>query len=252
MKKETLSKSKFRVLKRRLGKPLCVVVGVLETLWLTTQIDAVAGDIGKLSNEEIAAALEWDGDADELIQTLVDCGWLDEDDECRLVVHDWSEHVPTYIANAFKRHGKRFANEGAKQPAKQGAKQGAKQPPKHDAKDPAPNLTKPNLTKPTNLRVAFADFPLPLQTDQFVAAWADWEAHRKEIRKPLKPTQTRKQLLWLAELGSDDAVATIEHTVAMGWQGLRMPEAIEMKHKKASRLPTAEDDANWNPTGGVE
>lgn len=251
MKKDAISKHKFRVLKRRLAKPAYVVVGVLELLWLTTQISAAEGDIGRLSNEEIAAALEWEGDADQLIDTLVDCCWLDRDEEYRLIVHGWSEHVPTYLSNAFKKHGKKFADQvsvdRAKHHAKHHAKHDALEGAKHDAKHPAPNLTKPNQTKQ---EAADADFPSSLQTPRFAAAWADWECHRREIKKELKPTQTKKQLLWLASLGHDLAVRTIEHTIEKGWQGLRVPEGVAVATKP--RFPSDDELANWNPTTGID
>lgn len=66
-------------------------------------------------------------------------------------------------------------------------------------------------------------FPPPLNTPRFQKVWADWCRHRREIRKPLKPTQTEKQLKKLAGMGHDRAVRTIEHTIEKGWQGLREP-----------------------------
>jgi hypothetical protein len=68
--------------------------------------------------------------------------------------------------------------------------------------------------------------PLPpcLETEKFRSAWERWERHRREIGKPLKPTMRQSQLAMLAAKGESDAVAMIDHTIAMGWQGLRAPE----------------------------
>lgn len=66
--------------------------------------------------------------------------------------------------------------------------------------------------------------PLPppcLQTEQFAAAWKDWQQHRKEKREPITPTMAAAQLAKLAEMGHDRAVACIRHTLFKGWQGLR-------------------------------
>jgi hypothetical protein len=150
MKSGTESKSKFKQLKRKLKLKYWQVVGVLETLWRVTQNDAPAGDIGKLDNEEIAEALEWEGDANSLIDALIETHWLDEDDEFRLIVHDWSEHAPNHLQGAFKKHGRQFADQIAKQRTKQVARDHAK----HDAQAPCPStvlsapchLTKPNQT----------------------------------------------------------------------------------------------------------
>ncbi len=86
MKTGTESKLKFKKLQRRLKLPLWQAVGLLETLWRVTERNAPAGDIGRLSNEDIAAAIEWDGDADELVATLVATGWLIRDVHGRLML----------------------------------------------------------------------------------------------------------------------------------------------------------------------
>ncbi len=68
------------------------------------------------------------------------------------------------------------------------------------------------------------EIPLELSSAAFAAAWADWETHRREIKKPLKPTSAKGQLGMLAAWGEARAIAAIRHTIAMGWQGIREPE----------------------------
>lgn len=122
---------KFKNLKRRLKMPEWQVIGILESIWKLTRTSSQAGDIGRYSNEDIAAAIEYAGDADELIDALVKSRWLDEDPEFRLIVHDWSQHVPNYLKGNFAKHDKTFVDVIAKQRAGQPAKQGgepAKQP----------------------------------------------------------------------------------------------------------------------------
>ena len=111
MKTGTTAKSKFKKLKRRLGLPLCQVVGILESLWLTTYSDAPDGDIGRMSNEDIAAAIEFDGDPDALIAALADSGWLDRSERFRLIVHHWSQECANFHKGNYRRHGKLFADE---------------------------------------------------------------------------------------------------------------------------------------------
>lgn len=69
-----------------------------------------------------------------------------------------------------------------------------------------------------------AEIPAVLNTPEFRAAWADWCAHRREIRKTLTPTATAQQLAELESWGVDRAVAAIAHTIARGWQGIREPD----------------------------
>jgi len=138
-----VTKSKFKKLKRRLGVPHYAVVGVLETIWHIGSASCQDGAIGRMSNEDIAAEIEWAGSPDELVQSLVDCGWLDLCPVNRLVIHDWAEHCPRFVKGAMAKHGKKFAIQSP-----------AVAPfPEQPAIAPCystvpPNLTKPNLTKP--------------------------------------------------------------------------------------------------------
>jgi len=96
--------------------------------------------------------------------------------------------------------------------------------------------------------------PPPLDTPEFRNAWGLWIDHRREIKHPLKPTQEAQQIKHLESLGSVAAVELIEHTIAMGWRGLRSGDGKDLHElakakNPASRLPTASDDANWTPHG---
>ena len=64
-------------------------------------------------------------------------------------------------------------------------------------------------------------FPNSLNTAEFKAAWSTWVAHRVEIKKKLTPTSVRLQLKHLEKIGVVRAIASIEYTVAKGWEGLR-------------------------------
>lgn len=58
----------------------------------------------------------------------------------------------------------------------------------------------------------------------FEDCWNRWVKHRSEIKKPLKPTQVKAQIAMLQKIGFDAAVEMINHTIEMGWQGLRPPD----------------------------
>lgn len=107
MKIGTLNHIKTKRLKRRLRLPMYQVAGILETLWHLAIESADEGDIGKFSNEDIAMGLEWEGDADELVGALIDSGFVDEDQERRLVIHDWFDHAPDYIKERLRKRGMR-------------------------------------------------------------------------------------------------------------------------------------------------
>lgn len=93
MKREALNHSKMKRLCRRLGIPRWQAVGLLESIWALAAMETPRGDIGKLSNEDIADAIEYEGDAGQMIDGLVAARWLDPHPEFRLVVHDWFDHA---------------------------------------------------------------------------------------------------------------------------------------------------------------
>ena len=77
-----------------------------------------------------------------------------------------------------------------------------------------------------------ADFPDNLNTDSFKKVWSEWEQHRTEIRKPLKPTQIKMQLKSLSKMGLKKAIEALNHTMVMGWQGIREPEPDDPRRPK--------------------
>jgi hypothetical protein len=77
--------------------PAAVGTGLLERLWNLTAEHAIQGDIGQFTNERISRIVGWKGDPDYFIGTLVRIGFLDEDPEFRLVVHNWSAHCGEFV-----------------------------------------------------------------------------------------------------------------------------------------------------------
>lgn len=85
-------------------------VGLLELLWHFTAQFCPQGDVGKRTDAQIAAALDWPQDrAAELMKALVDCGWLDAHPEHRLVVHDWHDHADGTCDKYLSDHGLKYA-----------------------------------------------------------------------------------------------------------------------------------------------
>lgn len=103
MKREARAHTKMKRLMRRLNLPLYGAMGIMETLWHVTAIEAWRGDIGKLTDEDIALALDWRGDEIELVQGLIDSGWLERHPAHRLLVHDWHEHADEAVQKRARR-----------------------------------------------------------------------------------------------------------------------------------------------------
>lgn len=134
MKREGTEHPKLLLLMDRLDLPRYAAVGLLELLWHWTARYAAVGNIGRYTNAMIARGIHWDGDPDELIGALVDCGWLDQSEAHRLVVHDWADHADEAVKKKLARAGREFLDETVRQPASQ----------RHDRRrDAVPTATKP-------------------------------------------------------------------------------------------------------------
>jgi hypothetical protein len=85
-------------------------------MWHFTAAYAKRGDIGKWTDAEIAAHLEWSRGHDELISALIDTRWLDRCSVHRLLVHDWSDHADQTVKRSEEvlRYG--FAKLNTKDP----------------------------------------------------------------------------------------------------------------------------------------
>lgn len=94
---------KFADLKARLSVPRYVALGALETLWHFTGRFTPQGNIGKYSDAQIEAWLEWDGAPGALITALIGSRWVDRDTEFRILVHDWAIHADKATKQALNR-----------------------------------------------------------------------------------------------------------------------------------------------------
>ena len=55
----------------------------------------------------------------------------------------------------------------------------------------------------------------------FAEAWDKWVAYRKQIKKPLSEMTMKEQLLMVSGWGNEqNAIASINKSIAFGWQGL--------------------------------
>lgn len=108
MKLDGLTHPKTKELALRLGIPLPYAVGLLDFLWAFVAQQTPQGNIGKWSNGVIAQESQWSGDADEFVAALIEIGFLDEDKDHRLLIHDWSEHAPNWVHAKLKKKGLRI------------------------------------------------------------------------------------------------------------------------------------------------
>lgn len=102
---------KIRRLAVILGIPWPQAIGLCGLLWRFTAKHAPTGEIGRHDDEEIAAALEWPGDASEVLEAMLTCRLLDGvSGPVRFVVHDWPDHAPRYVLSTLKRKGMDYSD----------------------------------------------------------------------------------------------------------------------------------------------
>lgn len=110
MKRNGPGHPKVLALASRLKMKRFEAVGVLELMWHFTAQYCPAGDIGKRTDAQICAAVDWPQErSGELIQALIEEGWLDRHPEHRLVVHDWHDHADGTCDKYLNDHGMKYA-----------------------------------------------------------------------------------------------------------------------------------------------
>lgn len=84
---------KTKRLCRLLALPRPMVVGYLHFLWWWAYDYAPEGDLSPFTDEDIADAVDWDGDPGELMRALVQAGFVNEDRR----LHDWADFAQKWI-----------------------------------------------------------------------------------------------------------------------------------------------------------
>jgi hypothetical protein len=118
MKREAVSHTKMKRLCRALDVPLYEAVGLLELLWHTTSRQAPRGDIGRISDDDIALSMDYREDASILIAAITDSGWIDRNNEHRLIIHDWPDHAEDGVHMKLARAKQFFVCADPKDPSK--------------------------------------------------------------------------------------------------------------------------------------
>jgi hypothetical protein len=101
----------------------------------------------------------------------------------------------------------------------------------------------PTYNKEDNKEDIKKDEPvvLPYGSD-FKVSWDKWEAYRKQTKKPLTAMTRVEQVKMLGDLQNEkQAIATIDKSIAFGWQGLFVTKQDNQKYKAPL---TNQDHAN--------
>jgi hypothetical protein len=164
--------------------------------------------------------VDWEGDADQLIEALIECGWIDSSDQYRLVVHDWHEHCPTYVRGGLAKQKKEPIGTSYRYNLKHAEVQAIDSPKATASEVPStiPSLTKPNLTKPRE-RQTEPENPLTFSShgkdSDFQKAWRSWIG-KQSASKPngLDSWTEMSQLKELERFSTQDAIAVVEYSTS--------------------------------------
>ena len=185
---------KTKKLARLLDISLPTAVGHLHYLWWWALNYAQDGTLEKYDGYDLADAMQWAGDPDQLVEALISAGYIDDTDE-GLALHDWGEYGGKLLEQKMKdRERKRTPSTSARTPKKL-----------RDNSDgtPAETAKKPSVDKKRKEEIR-GDESTEEQTTQHTEAQAlqerrfteFWKAYPKKVGKAsclkawkkLKPT----------------------------------------------------------------
>lgn len=89
--------------------------------------------------------------------------------------------------------------------------------------------------------------PASLNTPEFLKAWAEWNQHRVEKKKPQTNLSCQKQLKFLESIGIQRAIAAINFSIEKGWEGI-----YEQKENGAPSRNGNGGDQFWKLTKELE
>lgn len=214
MKRAAFQHSKLRRLMRCLDIPLYAAVGILETLWNLCARESPQGNIGKLSNEDIADALGWK-DSAQLISALLECGWLEKSHAHRLIVHDWHDHADDAVKKWLQRSKLVFVSGNVETCIAVVETV----PDKNRLPEPEPCLALPEpKPKASPPKAAPSSFSAPTWVSS--ATWNEFELMRRKIRKPMTDRARENIIAKLDRFRGrgQDIEEVLNRSITNGWQ----------------------------------
>jgi uncharacterized protein YdaU (DUF1376 family) len=96
---------------------------------------------------------------------------------------------------------------------------------------PSLSLPIPISQSPFTNNIDWQNLPSELNTEQFKEAWTKYVSYRKERKKPLYQSSMEAKWKQIAAWGEQQAIASINNTIANGWQGIFPPQNTEKKQE---------------------
>lgn len=187
--------------------PVYAVTGLLHHLWWWVLDHAEDGDLTRFDAVDLAAAVGWDGNPEELFKALTECGpggtagFIDVNEDGTVSVHDWMDYAGRLVE-------RREADRERKQKAR--AKKSVGQEPQN------PDLVRPSSGHPTENPQRPADVP---RTSGGHPAENATEKRREDKRREDKPL--------LVETGSTELVLKPDQVLEPGTSKTSYPSEFE-------------------------
>jgi len=193
-----------------LGISRVQVIGHLHFLWWWCLDYADEGSLDGLSDLEIAAAAEWDGDAEAFTLALTRAGFLEADDTGTLHIHDWQDYAGRLLDQR-----ERNAAKQRRYRARQGnaSKENRENNPAVTVRDEDVTVTYPShnpTTKPNQTR--------PNQTESEIPRDARWSDESPEIATVESITQLTGEQPYDVLATFAGVIGTDLNTVAPAWR----------------------------------
>lgn len=217
-----------------------------DALWLPPRLWAYAaeqqpdGVFQSYSPEELAAVLGYSGNAQAMLEAMLQAGFMDTDP---LRIHDWEEY------NAYH---KEYADRASKAARAKWDKVRSKRESDGCSFSTTPEKEMDiDKDKETSIASRMLEasplclqFPSHLNTPAFQKAWAEWVEHARSKNKKVRPQTLQKQIDHkLGPLSEAEAIEMINHSIAGNYQGLFPP------NNSGSRRPPAPSRSE-NQKGG--
>lgn len=193
-------------------------------LWLWAGEQSPDGSLRDLEAEELAMICGHSGDAQELLEAMLETGFVERRDDA-LWIRSWQEHNGVLFERQ-QRNSERMREARAQHvhstsdATKTSVNVRLRSGSTEESQEESPTPRTRESAAPAPIQI-----PPPLDVDEFRQAWRDWAAYRRENRLKTWTVMTqRTKLDQLAAIGADRAVEAIRHSIANGYQGIFEPK----------------------------
>jgi hypothetical protein len=204
-----------------LRKPIPHIVGSLMAFWAIGDKHTTDGVLDGYTPDVVDDMIGLRGFA-EALRTV---GWLEVGDGS-VTIPDFDEHnsqsAKRRASKAKDMERYRCRSVDNARPQNDHKLTTERPPEKEEEKEQSKKKTKTGAAPPLGV------FPDVLDTPEFRAAWAEYEANRREIGyAKLTPRGQSKKFKDFVEWGHDAAIQSINESIANGWTGLFRPARVQ-------------------------